>query len=142
MWHSFICGHLFDAHELQKKTDKVTRRTKQLNALKAEIHKLQDAQQELQKNHAIFQAQAQLNLLKQTTMPPAMAQTSIAVPVPPPVQSRAAASVQSVVATLTVHGNVLYGELSPHMLMMMAAGQPGFAQGFLMCHNLGPSNSK
>jgi len=108
MWHSSICGHLFDAHELQKKTDKVTPRTKQLNALKAEIHKLQDAQQELQKIHAILQAQAQLNLLKQTTTPPAMAQTSIAVPVPPPVQSRAAASVQSVVAASTVHGNVLY----------------------------------
>ena len=126
----------------RQKTDKVTPRTKQLNALKAEIHELQDAQQELQKNHAILQAQAQLNLLKQTTTPPAIAQTSIAVPVPPPVQSRAAASVQSVVAASTVYGNVLYGELSPHMLMMMAAGQPGFAQGFLMCHNLNPSNSK
>ena len=81
MWHSSICGHLFDAHELQKKTNKVTPRTKQLNALKAEIHKLKDAQQELQKNHAILRAQAQLNLLKQTTMPAAMAQPSIAVPV-------------------------------------------------------------
>ena len=142
MWHSTICGHLFDAHELQKKTDIVTPRTKQLNALQAEIHKLKEAQQELQKTHMILQAQAQLNLLKQTTTPPATAQPSIAVPVPPPVQSRAAASVQSVVAASTVHGNVLYGELSPHMLMMMAAGQPGFAQGFLMCHNLNPSNSK
>ena len=120
----------------------MTPRTKQLNTLKAEIHKLQDAQQELQKNHAILQAQAQLNLLKQTTMPPATAQPSIVVHVLPPVQSLAAVSVQSVVAASTVHGNVLYGELSPHMLMMMAAGQPGFAQGFLMCHNLNPSNSK
>ena len=142
MWHSTICGHLFDAHELQKKTDIVTPRTKQLNALQAEIHKLKDAQQELQKTHMILQAQAQLNLLKHTTTPPATAQPSIAVPVPPTVQSLAAASVQSVAAASPVHANVLYGELSPHMLMMMAAGQPGFAQGFLMCDNLGPSNSK
>lgn len=142
MCHSTICGHLFYAHELQKKTDIVTPRTKQLNALQAEIHKLKEAQQELQKNHMILQAQAQLNLLKQTTTPPATAQPSIAVPVPPTVQSLAAASVQSVAAASPVHANVLYGELSPHMLMMMAAGQPGFAQGFLMCHNLGPSNSK
>ena len=83
MWHSTICGHLFDAHELQKKTDTVTPRTKQLNALQAEIRKLQDAQQELQKNHAIIQDQSQLNLLKQTTMPPATAQPFITVPVPP-----------------------------------------------------------
>ena len=142
MSHSAIYGPLFYAYEPQKKTDIVTPKEKQLNALQAEIRKLQAAQQEPQNNHAILQAQAQLNLLKQTTIPPAAAQPSIAVPVPQPVQSLAAASVQIVVAASTVHGNVLYGELSPHMLMIMAAGQPGFAQGFLMCHKLGPSKLK
>lgn len=103
MWHSTIYVY-FLCTWTAKKSDTVTPKTKQRNALQAEIRKLQAVQQELQKNHEILKAEAQLNLLKKTTMPTATAQPSIPVPVQPPVHSLAKQKVGTTTGMSPQHG--------------------------------------
>ena len=135
--HEMSCGRFIVCQSMfVQESDVDTPKTKQLKAINDQIAKILQWQQQADKDQRIKAAQLRLNSLQPQPQQPMQVQ-------PQPVlrlqQNTFAVNSSTASTTRSVPQNQ-YGNCSPQMLMIMAASQPGFAQGFLMRHQFGQQN--